>query len=159
MNIRAVASDIKTFQKVSRQAGGSGGAGAASAAAAAAATGLDITADTPREERQRQYGLKGPALQAEVRAPPRLAPHFLPMPSCSRSPSAFAAPLRLLLSRSAQQLLWLLPLFLSAMFRCCTPTRLPRCPLSWSTTCRPSASHTACAPSCWSVLPACRVSG
>ena len=92
MNIRAVASDIKTFQKVSHQAGGSGGAGPASAAAAAAATGLDITADTPREERQRQYGLKGPALQAEVRALPCLVPRFLPMPSCSRRSSYSAVP-------------------------------------------------------------------
>lgn len=50
-----MAADIKTFQRVAREAG------------AAAASGLHITADTPREEKQRQYGLKGPAHQAEAR--------------------------------------------------------------------------------------------
>jgi hypothetical protein len=60
MNIKAVAADIKTFQRLSREAGGLGGGGAA------AATGMEVTADTPREEKQRQYGLKGPAHPAEV---------------------------------------------------------------------------------------------
>lgn len=65
MNIRAVAADIKTFQRVAREAG-SGSSGPFGATAAEAG-GLEITADTPREGRQRQYGLKGPAHQAEVR--------------------------------------------------------------------------------------------
>lgn len=61
MNIREVAADIKTYQRLNRAAGSGG-------SVAAAAGGLEVTADTPREERQRQYGLKGPALQAEVGA-------------------------------------------------------------------------------------------
>lgn len=60
MNIKAVAADIKTFQRLSREGGGLGGGGAAAAA------GMEVTADTPREEKQRQYGLKGPAHPAEV---------------------------------------------------------------------------------------------
>lgn len=60
MNIKAVAADIKTFQRLSREASGLGGGGAAAAA------GMEVTADTPREEKQRQYGLKGPAHPAEV---------------------------------------------------------------------------------------------
>lgn len=59
MNIREVAADIKTYQRLNRAAGSGG-------SVAAAAGGLEVTADTPREERQRQYGLKGPALQAEA---------------------------------------------------------------------------------------------
>jgi hypothetical protein len=51
-NIRAVAADIKTYQRLSREGGG--------------AAGMHVTADTPREGRQRQYGLKGPALGGEV---------------------------------------------------------------------------------------------
>ena len=47
--MRAVTADIKTFQKVSR----AGGAG------------LEVTPDAPRDG-QRQYGLKGPVLPAEV---------------------------------------------------------------------------------------------
>ena len=65
MNIRAVAADIKTFQRVQREAAAAGG-GAAAAAAAMAAGGLEVMADTPREEKQRQYGLKGPAHPADV---------------------------------------------------------------------------------------------
>ena len=49
LNVRAVTADIKTFQKVNR----AGGAG------------MEVTPDTPRDG-QRQYGLKGPALPAEV---------------------------------------------------------------------------------------------
>lgn len=60
VNIKAVAADIKTFQRVSREAGG-GGRGDT-----AAEGGLEITADTPREGLRRQYGLKGPAHAAEV---------------------------------------------------------------------------------------------
>lgn len=60
LNIRAVAADIKTFQRLSREAGG-GGRGDT-----AAAGGLEVTADTPRDGQRRQYGLKGPAHQAEV---------------------------------------------------------------------------------------------
>lgn len=61
MNIREVAADIKTYQRLNRAAGSGG-------SVAAAAGGLEVTADTPREEKQRQYGLKGPALQAQVGA-------------------------------------------------------------------------------------------
>ena len=67
MNIKAVAADIKTYQRLSREAGGLGGGGAAAAA------GMEVTADTPREEKQRQYGLKGPAHPAEVRLQEGLA--------------------------------------------------------------------------------------
>jgi hypothetical protein len=54
--VRSVAADIRTYQRVARSAGG-----------AAAATGLEVLPDAaPSANAGRQYGLKGPALPAEV---------------------------------------------------------------------------------------------
>ncbi len=159
MNIREVAADIKTYQRLNRAAGSGG-------SVAAAAGGLEVTADTPREEKQRQYGLKGPALQAQVgawRPPWGTLSGCMPMSTYPWTHTSLPALWVALAALSGVcRALSACPCCAAAPAppRCCTPCRpAPPCRQTWRRAWPPSASLTACAQSCWSARPACRVGG